>query len=231
MIDDGIKMPDVEEYSKEQLLAFEKEVLGIYISGHPLEEYEKSINRNVTAFSSEFILDEEINSPKVGDGIKHLIGGMITEITIKSTRNNKTMAFLTLEDMLGTVEIIVFPREFDKYKNLIVTDSKVYIRGRATIEEEKDAKLICQEIIPFEHVSQELWLRYKDYESFKEDEQSLYNLLSEYPGTESVIIYCDKEKAVKRLARSKNVKIDQELINRIESVYNKDCIRVVDGKI
>ena len=118
MIDDGIKMPDVEEYSKEQLLAFEKEVLGIYISGHPLEEYEKSINRNVTAFSSEFILDEEINSPKVGDGIKHLIGGMITEITIKSTRNNKTMAFLTLEDMLGTVEIIVFPREFDKYKIL-----------------------------------------------------------------------------------------------------------------
>ena len=108
-----IKLPDVGEYTKETKLAFEKEVLGVYISGHPLEEYEQSWRKNISAVTSDFYPDEETGQPKVPDGSKQIVGGMITEKTIKYTRNNKVMAFLTLEDLVGTVEIVVFPRDYE----------------------------------------------------------------------------------------------------------------------
>ncbi len=231
IVDDGFNMPDVDEYSNEHLLAFEKEVLGIYISGHPLEEYEEVIGKNVTAYSNDFMIDEESTNPKVRDGENHLIGGMITEISIKSTRNNQTMAFLTIEDMLGAVEIIVFPRDYEKNKDLIEDDAKVFIKGRASLEEEKNAKLICQEIIPFENLPKELWLRYEDYQAFKNNEHSLYNLLNDHKGNDSVIIYCEKEKIVKKLIGSRNVKINQELINKMNSIYKEECIVVREKNI
>jgi DNA polymerase-3 subunit alpha len=98
-------MPEIAEYSKEQLLAFEKEVLGIYISGHPLEEYELRIKKNVTANSNDFMIDEEIDRPKVIDGNQEIIGGMVTSKTVKTTRSNSMMAFITLEDLFGNVRL------------------------------------------------------------------------------------------------------------------------------
>ncbi len=231
IVDDGFKMPDVEEYDNEQLLAFEKEVLGIYINGHPLEEYEEIIRRNVTAYSNDFILDEESSSPKVRDKEYHTIGGMITEISIKSTRNNKTMAFLTIEDIFGTVEIIVFPNDYEKNKSLIEADAKVFIKGRSSLEEEKNGKLICQEIIPFEDVEKELWIRYKDYNSFKDNEEALYDILREYKGDDTVIIYCEDEKAVKKLSRNRSVNINDKLISKMKSIYKEESIAVRENKI
>lgn len=223
-----LKLPDVEEYSKEEILAFEKELLGIYVSGHPLEDYMDTINKNVTSYSYDFMIDEEMGKPKVEDGSAHTIGGMITSKTIKTTRTNSLMAFITLEDMFGLIEVIIFPKDFEKYKNMLETDDKVFIRGRATIEEDKDAKLICQEIIPFDALPRELWVRFKDHAEFQSAEKELYNLLEGYDGNDVVIIYCENEKIMKRLPKSKEVKVSKELISKLRQIYSNDNIVIVE---
>ncbi|NLO09311.1 MAG: DNA polymerase III subunit alpha [Clostridiales bacterium] len=223
-----LNLPDVAEYSKEEILAFEKEVLGIYVSGHPLDDYLDTINKNVTGFSYDFIVDEETDKPKVEDGSLHTIGGMITSKTVKTTRTNSLMAFIMLEDMFGTIEVIVFPKDFEKYKHMLEQDNKVFIRGRTTIEEDKDAKLICQEIIPFEALPKELWIRFEDLAQFQGAEQKLYSLLEGYDGNDSVIIYCKNEKIMKRLPKSRDVNAGKELLSKLRQVYSEDNIGIVE---
>ena len=226
-----ISLPEVEEYSDDQLLAFEKEVLGIYVSGHPLEAYEDRIKMNVTAYSSDFMIQEEKQKPKVVDGADYLIGGMVTAKTIKTTRNNSMMAFITLEDLFGVIEVIIFPRDYEKVKQMIEPDQKIFIRGRATVEEEKAAKLICREIIPFDNISRELWIKFSDVSAFLEKEPALYTLMSDYDGNDTVVIYCEKEKQIKKLAKSKNVKIDKELIRRLNEAYSEENVRIREKSI
>lgn len=220
--------PDVEEYSKEELLAFEKEVLGIYVSGHPLDDYKEKISKNVTGYSYDFIVDEETGKTKVEDGSLYVIGGMITSKTVKTTRNNGIMAFITLEDLFGSVEVIIFPKDFEKYKSILEIDNKVFIRGRATIEEDKDAKLICQEIIPFDAVPREIWIRFADLSEYLKAEKELFKILEEYDGNDTVVIYCEKEKAMKRLPKSMNVKADSDLISKLNQIYSEKNIRLVE---
>ncbi len=226
-----ITLPDVEEYNKEQLLAFEKEVLGIYVSGHPLDEYENRIEKNVSVYSNAFILDEETNKPRVVDGNNEIIGGMVTSKTIKTTRNNSMMAFITLEDLFGVVEVILFPKDYEKYKAMIDPDRKIFVRGKVTVEEEKAAKLICQEIIPFDMIPQEVWIKYRNLETFRKDEQSLYTLLDEFDGNDMVIVYCDEEKCMKKLPKSKSVKAGKDLIERLSTIYSKENVRITEKSI
>ena len=226
-----ITLPDVEEYNKEQLLAFEKEVLGIYVSGHPLDEYENRIEKNVSVYSNAFILDEETNKPRVVDGSNEIIGGMVTSKTIKTTRNNSMMAFITLEDLFGVVEVILFPKDYEKYKAMIDPDRKIFVRGKVTVEEEKAAKLICQEIIPFDMIPQEVWIKYRNLETFRKDEQSLYTLLDEFDGNDMVIVYCDEEKCMKKLPKSKSVKAGKDLIERLSTIYSKENVRITEKSI
>ncbi len=230
-IEYAVTMPDVTEYNKEQLLAFEKEVLGIYVSGHPLEEYEARIRKNVTVNSNDFEIDEDTEKPRVIDGRTELIGGMITSKTIKSTRNNSMMAFITLEDLFGIVEVIIFPRDFEKYKNLLGPEEKIFVRGKVTVEEEKAAKLICQEIIPFDAIPCELWVKFKDLASFQNEESNLYQLLEGYDGNDAVVIYCEAEKCIKKLPKSRGVKADKDLIGRLISQYSEENVRITEKSI
>ena len=174
-----IRMPDVGEYSKETLLAFEKEVLGIYVSGHPLEAYEEKWKKSISATTADFQLDEETGHTKVHDGAKEIIGGMITEKTIKHTKTNQMMAFITIEDLLGTVEVVVFPRDYEKNRDYLEVDSKVFVRGRVSEEDDKPSKLICEKIIPFEQTKKELWIQFPDKETFLDQEQIVYGYLME----------------------------------------------------
>ncbi len=224
-------MPEIAEYNKEQLLAFEKEVLGIYVSGHPLEEYELRIKRNVTANSNDFMIDEEIDRPKVIDGNQEVIGGMVTSKTVKTTRSNSMMAFITLEDLFGNVEVIIFPKDYEKYKSMIEPDQKIFVRGKVTVEEEKAAKLICQDIIPFDSIPQEVWIKYQSLADFQKDEQSLYTLLDQYDGNDMVVIYCEAEKCMKKLPKSRSVKADKDLIQRLITIYSEENIRITEKSI
>lgn len=226
-----ITMQEVSEYSKDELLAFEKEVLGIYVSGHPLEAYEGRIKRNVTANSNDFVIDEETDKPKVIDGSTELIGGMVIAKTIKTTRNNGMMAFITLEDLFGAVEVIIFPKDYEKYKTMLEPDQKIFVRGKVSVEEEKAAKLICQDMVLFDSIPQEVWIKYPSLEAFQKDEQDLYALLEKYDGNDSVVIFCEKEKCMKKLPKSKNVKADNDMIQRLITIYSQENIRITEKSI
>ena len=147
-----IKMPDIGEYDKEMRLAFEKEVLGIYVSGHPLEEYSELWQRTISNKTSDFLLDEETQTVSVKDQSSAIIGGLISNKTIKYTKNDKVMAFITVEDLVGTVEVIVFPNDYEKYGHILIEDAKVFVRGRVSVEEDKDGKLISEKIASFDEV-------------------------------------------------------------------------------
>lgn len=231
---DRIPFPNVEEFPREQLLAYEKEVLGIYISGHPLEDYQELIEKNITHKSLEFLNEETEDSAKENrlyDGESAVIGGMVMSKTVKTTRTNSLMAFLTLEDLYGTVEVIVFPRDYDKYRAYLEEDQKVLIRGRINVEEDKPAKLICQEIIPFSMIPRELWIQFQDKEQYMKEEEMLLNTLLPYEGNNRVCIYCKKEKVIKKLPVSRNVSLEMELMERLEALYSKENIKVMQKSI
>lgn len=226
-----IRMPDVGEYSKENLLAFEKEVLGIYISGHPLEEYEERWKKVISATTLDFQPDEETGQTKVHDGAKEIIGGMITDKTVKHTRTNQMMAFVTVEDLLGTVEVVVFPRDYESNREFLEVDRKVFIRGRVSEEDEKASKLICEKVIPFERTKKELWLQFPDKETFLDEEQIVYGYLADSEGDDEVVIYCAKERAIKRLPRNRNIQISPRILSRLMNHFGETRVKVVEKAI
>ncbi len=226
-----IKLPNVGEYSKENKLAFEKEVLGIYISGHPLEEYEEKWRRNISATTADFQPDEETGRTKVHDGVKEIIGGMITERTVKATKTNQMMAFITIEDLFGTVEVVVFPRDYEKNREYLEIDQKVFVRGRVSEEDEKASKLICEKVIPFEQTKKELWIQFPDKSSYLENEQIVYGYLADSEGDDTVVIYCQAERAVKRLPRNKNIQINPQVLSRLMNHFGEKRIKVVEKTI
>ena len=227
VLNEEIIFPEVGEYTKEELLAFEKEVLGIYVSGHPLEAYEQLLKGNATANTSDFMIDEEMNTVKVADGDTVTVGGMITSRTLKTTRTNSVMAFITLEDMFGTMEVIIFPRDYEKYKYTLEIDNRVFIKGRAAVEEDKPAKLICQSITPFSEISKELWIKFSDKEEFLNSEKTLYELIKNNDGNDRITVYCEKEKAIKKLPPSQSVFIDEDLLENLRNAFTEENIKVV----
>ena len=203
-----IKYPEIDEYAKEELLGFEKEVLGIYISGHPLNDYTELMEKNCTNTSLDFMVseDDEESSAKVEDGQNVIVGGMIADKNVKVTKSsNKLMAYIQLEDLYGTIEITIFPRDYERLKPLLTDDAKIFVRGRVQTSENRAAKLICRDIIPFDRIPCELWIRFESMEEFVDKEQELYKNLLPYDGKDLVCIYVAKEKQVKRLPKSRGV--------------------------
>lgn len=226
-----IPLPDVGEYEKETLLAFEKEVLGIYISGHPMQEYEAKWRKSISATTKDFQIDEETNRTKVREGAKEIIGGIITGRTIKHTNNGKTMAFLTIEDLLGTVEVVVFPKVYENNRAYLEEESKVFIKGRVSEEDDNASKLICETIIPFEQVSCDLWIQFADKEAFLKDEAKLYELLRDSEGKDGVVIFLAKEKATKRLPANRNIHVDSGLLVQLNNYFGESRVKVVEKAI
>ena len=226
-----VKMPDVGEYEKEEILGFEKEVLGVYISGHPLEEYVETLEKNITRTTADFEVVDGETEPKVKDQERAVIGGMITGRTVKATRTNNMMAFLTVEDLYGTVEVIVFPRDYEKYRTLLEEDTKVFIQGRVTVEEDKPAKLICSGVVPFDAVEKELWIQFSTRADYEEAEQTLFAILGNYDGTENVYIYLSKDRARKLLPKSRCTKVCKELLSELYTKFGEDNVKVTEKSI
>ena len=223
----AVKLPDVGEYSKEMRLGFEKEVLGIYISGHPLEEYQELWKRTISNTTADFVLDDENDEAVVKDGQSVTIGGIISDKKIKYTKNEKVMAFLQIEDLLGTVEVIVFPRDYERNSDKLVEENKIFIKGRVSAEEEQDAKLICENVQTFEDIPKKLWIKFPTKEQYEEKEAELLAALHDSEGNDSVVIYIETPKAMKTLPPNQNVNASVELIGQLEGLYGKENVRVV----
>ena len=221
-----VKLPDVGEYSKEMLLSFEKEVLGVYISGHPLEEWEELWKKGITNTTADFMLKEESGETVVKDNMSVTIGGMIADKKIKYTKNDKVMAFLTLEDLLGSVEVIVFPKDYEKYHEKLTEDNKVFIKGRVSLEEDKDGKLICERVTPFDEVQRKLWIKFKTRQEYEENVGELYKMLADSDGQDGVVIYIEDPKSMKQLPPNKNVNADKKLISEMEGRFGNENIKI-----
>lgn len=222
-----VPLPDVGEYPKEMLLSFEKEVLGFYVSGHPLDEYQSMWQKNITAKTSDFILDEEVGAVRVKDGSTVTIGGMITDKKIKYTKNDKMMAFLTVEDLVGSIEVIVFPQNYEKNAPRIVEDNKVFIKGRVNAEEDRDGKLICESIISFDEIPKKLWIKFKTLEQFEQSQAQLFEAIKESDGRDNIIIYIEGTRQMKQLPPNMNVYATTELIEQLGALFGAENIKVV----
>ncbi|MCR5727181.1 MAG: DNA polymerase III subunit alpha [Lachnospiraceae bacterium] len=244
---DGMDLPKVEDYSKEEILAFEKEVLGIYVSGHPLENYSAVLEKNSTVSTLDFASEEGDSDPEsheggiagartgeesegLKDGEECVIGGIVSNRLVKTTRSNTLMAFLTLEDMYGTVEVLVFPKDYAKYKAICDVDARLLIKGRVTVEEERGAKLICQKMVSLDEIPKELWIKFDDMESFNAGEEDLKATVSGFDGTDSVIAYCAKERMRKAYSKSLSTGVCTELLDKLKKRFGNENVAVVSAK-
>ncbi len=222
-----IKLPDVGEYSKEMKLSFEKEVLGIYVSGHPLEEYEALWKKNITNTTADFMIDEETGYMRAQDGAKATIGGLISEKKIKYTKNEQVMAFLNVEDLVGNIEVIVFPKTYSKYGNLLNEDNKVLLTGRISGEEERDGKLICEDVTLFDDIPRELWIQFATKEEYEKMAAKLDAILAPSEGRDRVGIFIKEPRMMKKLPPNQNVRANKSLLDALKEQFGENNVKVM----
>lgn len=255
-VDFAVQYPKLPEYDKEILLGFEKEVLGIYLSGHPLEDYQDKIKKNITATAIDFIVEEEYEassgveasdnaegiaesenfedtdgSKNIRDNQHVVVGGIIAQKTIKYTKTNKQMAFLQLEDMTGTVEVIAFPRDYERYGMLMNEDAKVFVVGHASFEANANGKIICERIVPFEDTPKSVWLQFATMEEYSQKEQELYALIKDSDGDDEIRIYIESTKQYKTLGTRHGVHADSTLLNKLFAFLGEKNVKCVEKNI
>lgn len=223
--------PDIPEIPMDEILMHEKETLGIYVSGHPLDKYMSLMEKIADATTLDFIHDEENEGRTVAmDNMKYSMAGLINTVTIKNTRNNDTMAFITLEDLYGTIEVVIFPKVYHRLQNYLVKNTPVLVSGRASISEE-EGKIICDDIVLLDSLKKkddalkkEIWLLFDDMDSFKERQPSLNRIIRDYPGYSNVYIQLKAEKKAVKLVYT--AEAGNELKEELERVYGEDRILI-----
>lgn len=226
-----IALPDAEEFDKEIKLALEKELMGVYVSGHPLDDYIGLLEKNITAKASQFMVDDETGQAAVEDDSVVVIGGMISGVTIKYTKQSKAMAFINLEDLTGTVEVVIFPNSYEKARSLISEGNKVFIQGRVQVEEEKDAKLICQDIKSFDDCGREVWIRFANKDAYEAAEGQLTEIVRQMDGSDGLAIYLTEEKAIKRMGPNWTLAASLENLEVLYQNFGQENVQVVEKKI
>ena len=216
-----IRIPDVAEYTKEELLGYEKEILGVYVSGHPLDEYTGMVKKYITNVSSDFEIDDETGETKVKDGAVATIGGLITNKTIKTTKKGQLMAFFTLEDVVGTVEVVVFPNSFTANRVVMDHAEKVFVTGKVQANVDENAKLICDKVVDFASIPRKLWIRFASLSDYEDKKDELYGILYNSDGKDTVVIYCTKENKRLTLPASRTIRVDSELIQKLQAMYGE----------
>ena len=237
----AVTLPNVPEYEKGQLLAYEKEVLGIYVSGHPLEQYEEVWRRNISALSTDFAINDETGqADRLTDGSIQIIGGILEDITTKYTKTSRTMAFLTIEDLTGSVEVLVFPNDYEKSRELLNLDERLFIRGRVSQEDDKPSKLIAEKIWRFEEVPAELWIRFDTMDQYCASEKELMELLLEsqripeirktVPASR-IAVFVQNPRCVKNLTFTSQIYLPESLTGSLRSRFGEENVIQKSGKL
>ena len=233
----------IQEFDEREKLALEKEVLGMYVSGHPLSEYEKELETR-TSINTKKLNETKENLDKylAMDQQNVIIGGMISNKRIQTTKRNEIMAFLEVEDLYGSIEVIVFPRTLQQYNTIVNEENIVYIKGRLSIQEEENAKIIAQEIkdisdkTPFTENTnkiynrqlnenrENLFIKIDDINDIEKLEQ-IENILKLYPGKEQVFLCTTVPK--KKYRWNGNVTVSKVLVDDLKQILNENCIKIV----
>lgn len=225
-----ISYPNVAEYEKEEMLSYEKEVLGVYVSGHPLEDYQDMMSRNITATTHDFLPDAESRQTVAKDQISYIMGGMVAAKTVKLTKNNQNMAFITLEDTLGTIEVVVFPKVYEQYRNMLEPDSKIFIYGRASISED-EGKLLLEKVVPFHEVPRQLYVQCENKADFEKKQERIYEIVDAHSGNSEVYVMLKEEKQMKALGPQFGVMISEELLQEMKQLLGEGKVLTKDGKL
>ncbi|SHJ44523.1 DNA polymerase III catalytic subunit, DnaE type [Geosporobacter subterraneus DSM 17957] len=222
-------LPNVAEFPPKMLLAMEKETTGLYITGHPLAEFEEEILRLSTVNTGELIeLKENDENSDLRDGAYVRLAGLIIHRINKTTKNNKLMAFITLEDLYGTVEVLVFPNVYDKSANLLYEDQAVIIEGRITMKEEEEPKLIAEKILPLvkmENSYNGLSLTISREKGLQVIEK-LKPILHQSKGNVPVYIYIEEQNKKLKANSDLWVQINSGLIEELRKILGTDCVKV-----
>ena len=218
--DFDVKYPNVPEYDKEELLAYEKEVLGIYVSGHPLEDYQELMDSNISATTHDFIADPDTGETVAKDQILYTIGGMVAAKTVKMTKSNQNMAFITLEDLLGSIEVVVFPKKYEQYRQILEPDSKILVCGRASISED-EGKLLLERAVSFEEIPKHVYVQCLNKEDYNTKEQGIYEIIDKYPGDSPVTICLKEEHQSKKLGRQFSLRADGAAIEELKHLLGE----------
>lgn len=239
-----VSYPNIKEFHKKHLLAMEKEMTGIYLSGHPLDEYKKSLEMQTsttieTIFESYEIIQENLsseleveamNDPVISDNDTVILGGILTEVNQKVTRNNTMMAFLKLEDLGGTIEVIVFPRILDRLRSVIAQDALVKIKGRVSIKEDELPKLICENIEGLEKVnSNKIYIRVENSIKAKELNIQLKQLIQGKEGDTPIYIYANEQKQYYKLPRDRWVDLEEDVLDLIKEKVGAENVKLIDN--
>ena len=221
-----IRLPKLGEYTKQEMLAFEKEMMGIYVSGHPLEEDMGLLESVTTAKSSDFVADEN-HVTKVADEQIVTIGGMISAVSVKLTKNNQRMAFVTLEDVRGAVEVVVFSRVFEQCHSLLVEGGKILVTGRANLNDEATGKIIANDIVAFDDVARIVWVQFGSIDEYHEKETKLYQILHLFKGKHCVTIYIGgPQRAKKPLPETEAVDASPALLQQLSETFGAENVKV-----
>ena len=223
-----VTMPPVAEFPKAELLAYEKEILGVYLSGHPMDEYLEIWKNSVTARTTDFLVDEETGRAAVADGARVRIGGMIAGKVVKTTKTGKMMAFLTVEDLVGSVEVLVFPRDYENKRQLMNEDDRVFIEGRASIGDDPVGKLICEQVIPFDAVPRELWLKFAGKDEYDALSPRIMDILKTSEGSDTVVLYLERERAKKILPASWKICANKPMLEALSRELGEKNVKLVE---
>jgi len=231
-------LPQVEELHPKRLLAMEKEVLGFYISGHPLAEFEEEIKNISTIYTTELAELGETDQPHIKDGTFVRIAGMIAHRKNKVTKNNNIMAFITLEDLLGTIEVLVFPAVFEKYHHLLYEDSPVIIEGKISFKEEEEPKIIAETILELTKGShlqyankthlqaKKLYLKISKGKEPSKTVEQIIGILKKWTGNIPVYLYLEEEKKKLQAQKDLWVDINEDLIRELTALLGKESVKI-----
>jgi len=232
------ELPQAEELPSKELLSMEKEAIGIYISGHPIDQYATLIERQKTARTYEIMESKETGS-LYRDESKIKIIALVSGLRLKATKSGGTMAYVTLEDMFGTVEMLVFPRTLQDYSHILKDGSVVCAAAKISIREDKDPQLICDYVtspseaapprqnskpkprhnpglyIKVESLTDGCYLRAK-------------RALDVFDGVTPLYIYTKSDRQLLRAPRDNFVQVNQPLIIELKRILGEENCVVVE---
>ncbi len=224
--------PDIKEFVPNEMLAMEKEMLGLYVSGHPLSEHRNILDKNVNLYSKDLYYNSsedetnnlELELKKLSDSMRVTVGGIVISKKTKTTKNNNLMAFIGLEDLYGTMEIIVFPTIYEKFSQLLQQESIIIVNGRLSLKEDEQPKIICEEVFPIKSLEEKgLYLTFEK-ELSKEEGTSLRSLLKYFSGSTPTYIRKKNENKYKKLDRQYWIDVNNDIMEELESRLGKSNI-------
>jgi DNA polymerase III subunit alpha len=248
-VEPEIKYPSIKEFEKKYILAMEKEMTGLYLSGHPLDEFVETLKLQTDTTTADILgavstedndetgeiinisgMDgnEDIRSQSpINDGTRVIIGGIITEVSKKVTKNNDMMAFAKLEDLCGTIEVIIFPKTYEKLSSLVAVDQLVFVKGRVSIREDESPKIMCEDIQPLIKINTDkLYLLVEDDKKARDILKSLKILLSSYKGTTPVYLCTRKERNKYRLDREVWINSESDIVDLLKNQFGEENVKL-----